>query len=123
MIKKILIAQAEKKKPILIKICEQLDIELVEIEVKDYNCSLGSLAKIDGFKKNMNKYEGSKFPSELLVFSGMNSDDIDIFLKKYKESGLESIVLKAMITEHNISWSLDELYKEILKEHLSFLKK
>ena len=103
---------------ILKKICEELSIRIVPISRKDYSQELEYLASIPGFKKNNINYKRSELPSEMLVFSGLTSDDIDEFLASYKKSMLPPINLKAVITTYNINWTPEALYSELLKEHM-----
>ena len=63
-------------------------------------------------------YSGADFPAELLVFSGINSSQMDIFLAEYKKAGIEPIGCKAVVTQDNVFWSADKLFREIFKEHL-----
>ena len=65
-------------------------------------------------------YTGPDFPTEMLVFSGMDSEMIDTFLDQYKKASIPPIGLKAIITQHNIFWTAEELYKELFKEHSKF---
>lgn len=64
------------------------------------------------------KYDGPEFPAEMLIFSEMNSDQVDVFLAEYKKSGVEPIALKAVITGNNIFWTAERTQKELLREHL-----
>ena len=59
-----------------------------------------------------------EFPAEMLIFSEMNSDQVDVFLAEYKKSGVEPIALKAVITGNNIFWTAERTQKELLREHL-----
>lgn len=99
--------------------CNKLGIEVVSISKNLYNQKLGFLADISGFKKEPKTYTGAELPSEMLVFSGLNSDDIDTFLAEFKKAGIAPVNLKAVITMYNISWTPKSLYDELLKEHLS----
>ena len=79
---------------------------------------LGAIAGITGFKKAGSRYSGADFPAELLVFSGINSSQMDIFLAEYKKAGIEPIGCKAVVTPDNVFWSADKLFREIFREHL-----
>ena len=76
------------------------------------------IAGITGFKKDGSRYSGADFPAELLVFSGINSSQMDIFLAEYKKEGIEPIGCKAVVTPDNVFWSADKLFREIFREHL-----
>lgn len=101
-------------------ICRNLKIQTVKVKLTSYNQKLGYLAGITGFSRENTAYTGPDFPTEMLVFSGMDSDMVDVFLSKYKEASIPPIGLKAIITQHNIFWTAEDLYKELLKEHSKF---
>lgn len=104
-------------------ICARLGIKNICVGRRDYAQKLGALARIEGFKKDGKKYEGPEFPAEMLVFSGMNSAQVDVFLDEYKKTGLASIGLKAVVTADNVFWSAEKLYQEVMREHMVFTAK
>lgn len=71
-----------------------------------------------GIYQRGKKYDGPEFPAEMLIFSEMNSDQVDVFLAEYKKAGVEPIALKAVITGNNIFWTAERTQKELLREHL-----
>lgn len=103
-------------------ICRTLKIQISKIKPASYSQKLGYLAGITGFNRENITYSGAKFPTEMLVFSGMDSDILDLFLEKYKEAGIPPIGLKAILTSQNIFWTAEMLYKELWQEHHSFQK-
>ncbi len=104
-------------------VCKRLKIKDISIARVDYAQKLGALAGIERFKKDGKKYEGPEFPAEMLVFSGMNSAQVDGFLEEYKKSGLAPIGLKAVITAQNIFWTAEELFGQIMREHIGITGK
>ena len=101
-------------------IAQKNRIQIKEISRKDYNQKLGALAGIQGFAKEKVIYNGPDFPLEMIVFSGIDSAQIDTFLADYKQTGAQPVPLKAIITPQNIFWTVETLFKELWKEHLSF---
>ncbi len=101
-------------------ICHSLKLHAVKVKPSSYNQKLGYLSGITGFNRENVTYNGPDFPSEMMVFSGMDSDMVDLFLYKYKTASIPPIGLKAVITPYNIHWSALDLYKELFKEHQSF---
>lgn len=95
-------------------------IQVKEVSQKDYCQKLGTLAGIQGFSKENATYEGAEFPLEMMVFSGMDSSKIDTFLADYKKACVPPVPLKAIITPHNIFWTVEMLFNELKKEHLHF---
>ncbi|SFG60103.1 protein of unknown function [Lachnospiraceae bacterium C7] len=106
----------EKNKAIH-QLCKELKIEVVEVETNDYKQKIGALAHIDGFKKEVIHGTVLDIPGEMLIFSGLNSGDVDKFLAEYRAKKIEPIPLKAVVTPTNITWRANELFKEIVKEH------
>ncbi len=118
--KKILLFHIQKDKQIpLESLCRELNVQIRQVPIRDYAQKLGHLAGISGFPKEKRIYEGKELPGEMLIFSGMDSDSIDVFLEKYKEYNIAPISLKAVITQHNISWTADVMFRELLLEHVT----
>ncbi len=119
--KKILIFNVPKlKQQQIANICDKCCIDLIVVEPDSYGESIGALAGIVGMKKTNRQYKGDGIASEMLVFSGINSDELDVFLKEYKNAWIAPIQLKAVLTAYNVRWTVCELYAELMKEHLQF---
>lgn len=119
---RILLFHVERSKAGRIEnICQNLEIRISKIKSSLYSQKLGYLAGISGFHKEKTAYTGLDFPSEMMVFSGMDSDLLERFLDEYKKASIPPIGLKAVITPHNVFWSAEDLYKELFKEHQSIL--
>lgn len=101
---------------------QKLNIHISKIKPSLYSPKLGYLAGISGFYKENTIYTGSDFPSEMMVFSGINQDMLDCFLKEYKKASIPPVGLKAVLTTYNIFWSAEDLYKELFKEHQIYQK-
>lgn len=97
-------------------LCRALDIRTIFVKRKKYGERLGVLADIVGVQKTNKVYRGEEFSGEMMVFSGIDSDGLDVFLEKYKASGIEPVELKAVLTPVNINWTPGELYRELEKE-------
>lgn len=111
----------KEKIKVVRSIAQKNRIQIKEISRKDYNQKLGALAGIQGFAKEKVIYNGPDFPLEMIVFSGIDSAQIDSFLEDYKQTGAQTVPLKAIITPQNIFWTVETLFKELWKEHLHFL--
>lgn len=111
----------KEKIKVVRSIAQKNRIQIKEISRKDYNQKLGALAGIQGFAKEKVIYNGPDFPLEMIVFSGIDSAQIDSFLADYKQTGAHTVPLKAIITPQNIFWTVEALFKELWKEHLHFL--
>lgn len=110
----------KEKIKVVRSIAQKNRIQIKEISRKDYNQKLGAIAGIQGFAKEKVIYNGPDFPLEMIVFSGIDSAQIDSFLADYKQTGAQPVPLKAIITPQNIFWTVETLFKELWKEHLSF---
>lgn len=99
-------------------VCSRIGAVPVTVERRDYSQKLGTLAGVQGFSRDKTVYSGPDFPAEMLVFSGMNSTQVDVFLAEYKKTGVPTVGLKAIVTPHNVFWTAEALFKELLKEHL-----
>lgn len=111
----------KEKIKVVRSIAQKNRIQIKEISRKDYNQKLGALAGIQGFAKEKVIYNGPDFPLEMIVFSGIDSAQIDSFLADYKQTDAQTVPLKAIITPQNIFWTVEALFKELWKEHLHFL--
>lgn len=111
----------KEKIKVVRSIAQKNRIQIKEISRKDYNQKLGAIAGIQGFAKEKVIYNGPDFPLEMIVFSGIDSAQIDSFLADYKPTGAQTVPLKAIITPQNIFWTVEALFKELWKEHLHFL--
>ena len=63
---------------------EKIGVDVTAVKRRDYGQKIGTLAEISGFHKNGKIYNGPDFAMEMLVFSGMDSQQVDAFLAEYK---------------------------------------
>ena len=103
-------------------VAKRIGANVTDVARKDYGQKLGTLAGIRGFSKDSKIYAGPDFMAEMIVFSGLNPQQVDTFLAEYKAAGKQPIALKAIITPYNISWTADALFRELMKEHLQLRK-
>lgn len=111
------------KHELIATVCQGQGIRLVQVPKQDYGQKLGALAGIAGFPREKTMYDGLGLPAEMLVFSGMNSQQVDAFLDAYRQGGLPKIQLKAVITPSNIFWDAQQLFTELMNEHRAFGEK
>lgn len=96
---------------------EKIGVDVTAVNRRDYGQKIGTLAEISGFHKN-GKYITVLICNGMLVFSGMDSQQVDAFLAEYKATGLPPVALKAIVTPYNVSWTADALLRELMKEHI-----
>lgn len=124
MAQTVLLFKAGKEKDAAVRqVCKKLGIRVLTVAQKDYAQKLGALAGIDGFAREKIRYDGAELPAEMLVFSEMNSAQVDAFLAAYRQTGVPPVALKAVITSSNIFWNAGTLQRELLREHLFMTKK
>ena len=67
--------------------------------------------------KNVEADETADAPSApMMVLDGFTEKRLDILLREMKAYGV-SVPYKAMVTEHNIGWTLSDLFAELVREH------
>lgn len=119
--KKVLLFHVKKEKMEQIKsLCREFEIDAAFVDCRQYLEPLGVIAGIQGIPHSGKVYQGEDFPMEMMVFSGIPQELLDVFLKKYREYSIEPIALKAIITPTNIFWNAQQLYQELAREHMSF---
>lgn len=124
--KKILLFHIEAKKARQIKdLCQTLGIGTVCVSPKEYGAPLGKIAGVTDLPSSSSPDQDSfiqrrELPSEMMVFSGFPSEDLEHFLKCCRDAGIPPTPLKAVLTPHNIFWSAEKLYGELLQEHAFF---
>ena len=96
---------SKEKRDKIIQMCKTLGILTKIVDRPQYNQKIGALAEISGFKEDKEIYTKEEFPLEMLVFSGMNQQQVDSFLKEYRNRGIEQIGCKAIITPDNVFWT------------------
>ena len=117
--KKVLLFHINKDKLSQINaLCKKMGLQAVTVERRQYNESLGALAGIQGFSSSGKGYTGTDFPMEMMVFSGIPSDELDTLLAAYRREGIPPVPLKAILTPHNLFWTAGKLYEELMKEYL-----
>ena len=98
------------KYAVIQNVCRTLGIRIIDVARKDYSQKLGTLAQIQGFTREAKKYDGPEFPAEMLIFSEMNSDQVDVFLAEYKKSGqVKVLIVTGCLAQRYRQEILDEI--------------
>ena len=119
--KTILIYEMKKEKEEkVLTICRKRQITVRKVQLLEYAQSLGSLARISKIPQNRTKDSGTLLGEEMMVFSGMDTNEIDSFLNDYKNMGISPVELKAVLTPYNIFWNSRQLNEELQKEKNRF---
>lgn len=127
------IGDSEKERQIL-KLCEELGLSVRKVSASDTERTVGSLTGLLAPSAQRTKEperlrrsdvseqtpSRSRLP-DFLVFAGMSGDEMDVFLRKYREENIPPTGLKAMVTIHNMNWSLSRLIEELKREQAAIL--
>ena len=140
MNKKILLFGVDETQQAKIKVfCDSLSIEVDPVEKKDYNQPISSIVGFPKTKSPFNRrskgkihsndagvlqpYHMTGFPEPMMVFCNLVQDDLDQYLSGYATAGIEKVPLKAILTPHNISWTPEQLFDELMAEHKAMTQK
>lgn len=122
--KKILVYMTDReKKEKILSLCRELKLGLDEISYAQINTPLVELVGLPRLPEEIRGETAApafyNMP-EMLVFYGMPEDEVDVFLKRYREAGIAPVSLKAVTTPYNLLWTPYELVKELEKEREHF---
>lgn len=98
-------------------LCMRLKIRIKPVDPADYTLPVGKLLGFDDITLTEAGTSETDFHDEMLVFSGFTNGMLDHFLTEYRKMRIPKTNLKAIITEHNISWSSIALHNELQREH------
>ena len=94
-------------------------------ETIDSGCGMVKVSDIlDGVDytgaTGLKESDSRKLNMEMVVFAGISSRELDIFLDRYRKSGVAPIALKSVATDTNRTWTVEKLYSELAKEYLFY---
>lgn len=104
-------------------ICMMIKAQLRPVAREELMQPVGYLAGVPGVEAASESYAGDEAHEEMLVMCGFMRSDLDRLLAGIRKSKLQSVKLKAMLTQHNALWSGLELFKELAQEHEYMSKK
>lgn len=107
-----------EKAAVLEEAAVSLNMKHIHIAADKAGETVGFLAGYGGFSSNGSEVSAE---GECVIFSGITSKRLDALLKAMRERGLD-IPLKAVVTQHNQSQSVEWLLKELVKEHEAIAK-
>ena len=87
---------------------------LVRMGVRIKNVEAVSAGQTVGFEPTDETADAPSAP--MMVLDGFTEKRLDILLREMKAHGV-SVPYKAMVTEHNIGWTLSDLFTELVREH------
>lgn len=123
------INETSKEKQV-VNLCRKLGLKTRKLKDSDAKITVSTLTgngKINASPDNQmlntvnqNVPNGYSLP-ELIVFSGLKDNKLDEFLAEYKKMGIAPIGLKAVVTIHNVNWTMYELAEELVRERISIM--
>ncbi len=113
-----------EKKKIVMGICDAIGLDYMDIEPWQYEIRVGRLCdNVDmtgGPDIGASEDTAGKINMDMLIFDGISSKELDIFLDRYKTSGLPAVQLKSVVTTTNREWTVWKLYTELAREYLIY---
>lgn len=121
------------KRQQIVSLCHSLNHQIKLFDEADAEHTVGELAGISkpGHGKSGENADKTQLSDKLdssnksmpdcIIFSDISSDAMDRFLAEYKKRGIEPTHLKAIVTVHNMKWSVDELINELKKEQIAIM--
>lgn len=124
------INETSKEKQV-VNLCRKLGLKTRKLKDSDAKITVGTLtgngkinASPDSQMLNTANHQnvptGYSLP-ELIIFSGLKDNKLDEFLAEYKKMGIAPIGLKAVVTIHNVNWTMYELAEELVRERISIM--
>lgn len=105
----------------IIKLCQSLQFAAKPIRGVDAGKTVGVLTGIPGASAKADKLPVGYALPELLIFRDFSETALDLFLAAYRKSGISPVALKAVVTEHNVNWTLYALVEELQRERAAML--
>ena len=84
------------------------------IAAADFAQTVGFMLGRAGFAQSADTAEAPEQP--MLVLDGFTSKRLDVLLRELRQYSV-SVPYKAIVTEHNLPWTLRALYDELVREH------
>ena len=92
----------------------RMGVRIKNVEAASAGQTVGFLLGRKGFAESGTSAEAPSAP--MLVLDGFTEKRLEILLREMKVHGV-SVPYKAIVTEHNIGWTLRALFAELVREH------
>ena len=106
--------QAEEQTAALKTILVRMGVRIKNVEADSAGQTIGCLLGRKGFATTEEQAQAPSAP--LLVLDGFTEKRLEILLREMKAHGV-FVPYKAIVTEHNIGWTLSALFAELVREH------
>ncbi|MEG0092973.1 MAG: DUF3783 domain-containing protein [Erysipelotrichaceae bacterium] len=104
----------------MIHVMKEVIDTVIELKPSDFNQSLGYLSHREGFSMNLDEVKHQDYIESILIMDQLEDEQINLLLSKLREAQVPFVGPKAIVTQHNQTWSIDALYFELMKEHEFF---
>lgn len=104
-------------------ICLACEIECKKIPKKRFLQTIGNHTGAPGHEGTDEVYEGNALAEPVMLLAGMSGRELDSILDTFKNLGVPSVGFKAIVTSHNISWTILDLYEELVREREAMQKR
>lgn len=98
------------------RVLRDLGISVIEIADGDLGQTIGSCAGISGYSRNETPYTGVTLTDDVMIMVSLSDEKINQLLAQLRKAAAGSIGLMAVVTEHNRSWTLANLFHELSNE-------
>ena len=96
---------------------QKTGVTVIDVLPADYRQPIGALAGVPGSERIREPNMGTGFTDEMLIMYQFDDMRMNAFFAFFRQEGLASVALKAVVTPTNASWNSIELHDEIAKEH------
>lgn len=103
-------------------VCLELGIECRRIAERRFLQTIGCHARLEGYKAVGESYDGGALVESMLVMVGFGNALMDRFLEKLGQLEEKYVGVKAVATQHNLSWTAISLYEELIRERAALEK-
>ena len=103
-----------ERRRLLVALAREMNCRLTEVTPERQGQTLGVLCGLLPPGKNASAAPALR--EELLVLSGFTGEELDRFLQQWKARADGPIRLKAMLTPANLTWTPEQLCRELKKE-------
>ncbi|MBD5095600.1 MAG: DUF3783 domain-containing protein [Lachnospiraceae bacterium] len=104
-------------------ICLACEIECKKIPKRRFLQTIGNHTGAPGHEGTGEVYEGNALDEPVMLLAGMNGRELDNILDTFKNLGVPSVGFKAIVTSHNINWTIFALYEELAREREAIQKR
>ncbi len=100
------------------ELAEKAGIQAFLVPEEAYLQTIGALCGIA--EPTDEAHTGEGFPHEMMLMAFLEKGMLSRFLDSFREVGIPSIPLKAMLTENNSKWNSLQLHSELMEEFTYF---